>query len=333
MTPGDEPRARPDGPQLPQVAAVDAALPSEAEVRELRGELDGIRALLDDVDRSDPARPPGPAAPPRSTARRRRVLAGLVAAVAVLLLVGSWSRTSGTSPGAPRAAVTGSPSAAPGESLRSAVPPVPPAPAATAARAVPSGAARSGPGVDEPGTDVVLAPATDPPGALQVYERVVPSGRGATSLRLTAPDPTRWTGVTVRADVGVTTLEATSGGRRAVVSAVPGGWNVTAAGGGPLGPVVLRYQVAGATLVTPGANAGRMLMLLWPLSAEASQAAGAPVVVRPDRSAVTVTQMLCPLAEPALQLCGAASPDGWSGRIPAGATAPLVVVQADARAG
>ena len=71
-------------------------------------------------------------------------------------------------------------------------------------------------------------------------------------------------------------------------------------------------------------------MLLWPLSAEASGAGGAPVVVRPDPGAVTVRQMLCPLAGPALQLCGAAGPGGWTGRIPLASAAPLVVVQGDA---
>ncbi|WP_143448183.1 hypothetical protein [Kineosporia sp. A_224] len=316
-----------------------AALPTEAEVDELRARLDGIRAMLDDADQRDPAgtaRPPAPdrspdRAPDRSPGPRRTLVALVAGAVVALLLVGYRSVTAdGASPTGRPAAATGTASTAPVGPGRSGVPPVPPAPG-TSARAVPSGLASSGPGVDEPGTDVVLAPASDLPGVLEVLERVVPADRGATVLRLTAPDPTRWTGVTVRTDLSVTAFEATSGGRPADVRAVPGGWEVTAAPGGPLGPVVLRYQVAGGTVRTPGADPGRLLMLLWPLSAEASQTAGAPVVVRPDRNAVTVRQMLCPLAEPALQLCGAASTAGWTGRIPAGAAAPLVVVQADVR--
>lgn len=328
MSPGDEPPGRPDPPDA---AAVGAALPTEAEVDELRTRLDGIRAMLDDAGRRDPVGAARAPAPGRSPRRRRALVVLVAGAVVALLLVGYRSVTAdGASPAGRPTTATGTGSTAPAGPGRSAVPPVPPAPG-TSARAVPSGLASSGPGIDEPGTDVVLAPAKGLPGVLQVHERVVLADRGASVLRLTAPDPTRWTGVTVRADVGVTTLEATSGGRPAAVRAVPGGWEVTAVPGGPLGPVVLRYQVAGATVLTPGADPGRLLMLLWPLSAEASQATGAPVVVRPDRSAVTVRQMLCPLADPALQLCGAASPAGWTGRLPAGAAAPLVVVQADVR--
>jgi hypothetical protein len=295
-------------------------VPTEADVADLRDRLDEIRRLLDGA-----GVPPAPAArpvahPSRSRRRTARwlwpVAAGTAAAAGGVLVA---------------ALLTGDPS--PGGAPAADDRPAAAAPAPDGAwpgtdGTVPSGLVTTGPGADAPGTDVVVAPAADGR-TLEVYERVVPSAPGARWLRLSRPDPQRLSGVTLPTDLTVTGLTVTNGGSPSDVRSAPGGWVVTAADGQSLGPVTLRYRVEGGVTSTPDAPAGRRLLLVWPLAAEASRGTGTDVVVHPDPSQVVVRQMLCPLATPEEQLCGSAGGPGWTGRVPGGTGGPLMVVQVD----
>jgi hypothetical protein len=312
---------------VPPPASERVALPSGAEIDDLRASLESVRRMLDQVDSPDPVDAsssglpggPGQLARPATRVPVRSIavlVGGLVAAAAVAVVAVQLVVT----PDPP-----GSPAGSQAPTSEGATRAAPPWPGSSSG--VPAVLASTGPGIDAPGTDIVVA--TQERAVLEAYERVVLPSPGSDELTLTRFDRSRFPSITVGSGLTVADLSATTGGVPGRVQPTRNGWVVTDPRGGPVRQVVLRYRVFGATISTEGAKAGRALLLVWPLSAETSLRGGTPVIVRPDESRTRVREMLCPLAEPVDQYCGSARPAGWVGQIPARAVGPLMIVQVD----
>ena len=183
----------------------------------------------------------------------------------------------------------------------------------------------TGPGVDAPGTDVVVAPGAN--GQVEVYERVNVAAPDAAGLQLALPDLSKATTLTVGANLVVTELRITADGRPVEADPFAGHWVIHGQDGRAVTRAVLRYRLSGALVQHEQSLPGRALILVAPLSAGVSRAGGAPVVVRADR--VVVRDMTCPLAGPAQVLCGSGGRPTWVATVPASSTVPLVLLQVD----
>ncbi len=182
-----------------------------------------------------------------------------------------------------------------------------------------------GPGVDAPGTDVVVAPGGG--GSVEVYERVDVASPDPAGLRLALPDLSSVSNLTVGANLVVTELQVTADGRPVTVDPAEGRWLIQGADGAPVKQAVLRYRLAGALVQHEQSLPRRALLLVAPLSAAASRAGGSEVVVHADR--VLVRDMTCPLASAAQVLCGSGGRPTWVARVPASSAIPLVLLQVD----
>jgi hypothetical protein len=182
-----------------------------------------------------------------------------------------------------------------------------------------------GPGVDAPGTDVVVAPGDN--GSVEVYERVQVASPDPAGLRLALPDLGSAPNLTVGSNLIVTALQITADGRPVAVDPGDGRWVVQGADGRPVQRAVLRYRLAGALVQHEQSLPRRALILVAPLSAVVSRAGGAPVVVHADR--VLVREMTCPLASTAQVLCGSGGRPTWVASVPASSRIPLVLLQVD----
>jgi hypothetical protein len=177
----------------------------------------------------------------------------------------------------------------------------------TSSDSLPGSIATSGPGLTEPGVHVVAEP--DATGALEVVERV----RTAAPVRVLSIALPRSTAPgTAGVRPSVSGLQAEAGGLVVTDTlAAP----LTTAGErlelpAPATEITMRYRLSGATDRSQPAPAGRVLVLLPPLT-RPDPGVGDPAVVV-EVSAGTVRNLVCSDLPAAEQLCGRQQGRVWS---------------------
>jgi hypothetical protein len=306
-----------------------------AAARELREDLDQLRRQLDD----------GP--PPLSPSRRRSrrplfaVLAvgGVTTAIVAAILI-PWSDLDGDATPASIASPA-APTPTPASTVAATPAPATPAPATAASaparstpaaalgpRSAPAGSLPAvGPGIDQPGTMMLVQVAKG--GSLDVIEqaRLGPGNLPQISLRLPS-----------LASLGgkVAELTPTVQNVRVAVNGAPApatptgdgrGW-VVAGTGGPIRTVQLSYRVRGAIVRTQASSSGRALGVSLPLLGQTLREHGLPLVVRAEGiNGSTVDGATCPSAPITKMLCGKEVSGGWQATIPAEATSPALLLQ------
>ena len=277
-----------------------------AAADELRADLDRLRRQLDD----------GP--PPLTPARKRNrkplfgalIVGGTAAAIAVLV---PWSDLD------PNRS-TPAPSTATGESgAQAAQPSAAPAPRPAPAGSLPA----TGPGIDAPGTMMLVRVTQN--GTLNVVEQAVLGPRGLSELSLRLPSMASLGGQVAQLSPTVHDLRVSVNGTpvAATPTAVGPGWAVAAAGGQPARTVQLSYQIEDAIVRPQTSSSGRALGVSLPLLGQALREQGLPLVVRAEG----VGGATCPSAPPAKMLCGEEVGDGWLATIPAEAASPTLLLQ------
>jgi hypothetical protein len=305
--------------ELVRVTDVPPGFPTEESLAQqgeattqLRQAIDELRQMLD-VD----AVPPMPAPTPR---RRRPAL--LAAAAAVLVVVAAAFvalRGSGDDDATGTARPT--PSApAPSASAPAADLPMPYPPA-------PGIAPLSGPGVDEPGTLLVVRLEGD---GLAVTEQAILREPATTQIPLMLSDVERLGGDIAGLRPEVTNLRAALDRTPAPVRAAGDGrWFIPHAGSPTR--IAVSYRVAGAVLPTQPSESGRALVLVQPLLGRGLVPEQLPLVVR--TTGMKGLGAACPDAPSALSLCGQGDGKGnWTATVPQSLN-PTVVVQVDLPAG
>jgi len=222
--------------------------------------------------------------------------AGLVAAV-VFASGAVWA--AGRSP-EPRPPQAGAPTTATPPDGATRNPP-------TTAESLPGSVATTGPGLTEPGVHVVAEP--DATGALEVVERV----RTAAPVReLTLALPQASASGTAGVTPTVSGFQADAGGL--VVTDTPA-TPLTTAGDrlelpGPATEITMRYRLSGAADRSQPAPAGRVLIVLPPLTQPDSGVGDPSVVV--EISGGTVRNLVCSDLPASDQLCGRQQGRVWS---------------------
>ena len=293
---------------------VTAAFPTEESLAQqgeattqLRRAIDELRQMLD-VD----AVPPMPAPTPR---RRRRGAALLAVAVAAVVVVASVVALRGGDDDATTARPAPSPptpsAVAPSVGLPAPYPPPP------------GTAPLSGPGVDEPGTLLVVRLDGQ---ALQITEQAILREPATSQIPLILSDVSRLGGDIAGLRPQVTEVRAALDRRPAPVRAAgEGRWFVPVTGAPTR--VAVSYRVTGAVLPTQPSGAGRALVLVQPLLGRGLVPAQLPLVVR--TTGMTGLGAACPDAPAALSLCGEGDGHGnWTATVPQSLN-PSVVVQVD----
>jgi hypothetical protein len=192
----------------------------------------------------------------------------------------------------------------------------------------PPGLATTGPGVDAPGSDAVLA--VDPDRRhVSVYERLrLPAG--VTSLALKpAALPATAPGVRLGTRPVPRDVQVQFGDTPVAVTATPGGSFVaTVPGGGTATSAVLRYRLDRALYVLPGTpRPDRFSGVVGLLGAVPVLAAGHPVRFRLDQTGVQ--SITCPGAPAATgPFCGTYDRTGARGEIRPG-TPPVLLLLVD----
>ncbi|HST85336.1 MAG TPA: hypothetical protein VLL08_26585 [Kineosporiaceae bacterium] len=320
-----------------------------AAARELRADLDQLRRQLDD----------GP--PPLSPSRRRTLrpwfgflAVGAVSTVIAAALLVPWSDLNGNSAPSPIASpaaqaapaliptstliATPAPSgsaapgsAAPGSAApsASAKPSTPAKRSAPAPRSAPGGTLpANGPGIDQPGTMMLVQATKD--GSLDVIEqaRFGPGGSPQIDLRLPS-----------LASLGgkVAALTPTVRDLRVAVNDTPApadptgdglGWVVAKAGDERIHTVQLSYRIDGAIVRTPASSSGRALGVSLPLLGQTLREQGLPLVVLAEGvQGSAVGGATCPSAPTTKMLCGKEVSGGWLATIPAEASSPALLLQ------
>jgi hypothetical protein len=284
-----------------------------AAADELRADLARLRAELADG--------PPPLPPPR---RRRRgpvlgalVVGGTLAVIGTAVLV-PWSDLDLNSSAQPDhvTAATDRTQARP-----NAVTPPAPAPRLAPAGSLPA----SGPGIDQPGTMMVVQVAKD--GSLNVTEQAVLGPRGLRQIDLRLPSMAALGGQVAELTPTVHNLRVSVNGTAVpVIPTADGpGWQVTAAGGERARTVQLSYQMRDAIVRTKPSASGRALGVSLPLLGQALREQGLPLVVRAEGPAVGGAT--CPSAPITTMLCGEEVSNGWLATIPADAASPTLLLQ------
>jgi hypothetical protein len=286
----------------------------DAEATELRQELDDLRRQLDGG--------PPPIAAVRKHSRRPLVLAvlivgGLLGAIVTAVLHGGGGHSSS-------APSTLAPSA-----QRSAQPSEPPTGGpAPAPRAAPPGSLpASGPGIDSPGTMMVVQ--VSGTGVLNVVEQAVLGSAQLRQITLALPSMTSLGGAVADLHPAVRRLRVSVNGQpvNATTSTDDSGWAVPA-GSGPLRTVQLSYQITNTLMRSRPSSAGRALAVSVPLLGQALRAQGLPLLVEAQGAGGTrVNAVSCPSAPAKEMLCGVPVTQGWLATVPAQASSPVVLLQ------
>jgi len=311
-------------PAVETAALRESLADQEAQTAQLREALDELRQSL-----AAESLPPPPA-PGRPRGRRRLLwlLAALVVAVLLAVAVAGVvnARTGGDEP----AVVAASP-------IRPSAVPTGPTDGGVAATPLPwpggpvldpPGLATTGPGVDAPGADVMIAVDADRR-HVNVYERLrFSTGVSSLALKpaaLPAMAPagrlgTRPVPQDVQVQFGETPVPVTTTPGGSFVATVPGGGTATGA--------VLRYRLDRALYVLPGTpRPDRFSGVIALLGAVPVLAAGNPVRFRLDQTGVQ--SITCPGAPAATgPFCGTYDPSGARGEIRPG-TPPVLLLLVD----
>ena len=309
---------RPEG--FPTSSTLDE---QDAAAATLRAELDQVRRLLDTA-------PP----PLRPVPRRNKkpllgalVVGGTLGAIATATLV-PWSSldlpgrdgTTTSSSTINGAAVPGS--TGPGLSLARPAVGVVPAPA-PAPRSAPEGSLpATGPGIDTPGTMMVVQVRAS--GTLDVVEQAVLGPRGMREISLALPSMSALGGAAANLDPVVRNLRVSVNGTPVNVVAAGDGWTIPAISERAR-TVQLSYQIARAVVHSKPARTGRALAVSLPLLGQTLREAGLPLVVRAQGT--QIGGVTCPSAAPAEMLCGTPTAQGWSATIPSSATSPALLLE------
>jgi hypothetical protein len=195
---------------------------------------------------------------------------------------------------------------------------------APAPRSAPEGSLpKGGPGIDQPGTMMLVRVASN--GTLNVVEqaRLGPNGPKDLSLRL--PSMASLGGQVAELSPTVHDLRVSVNGTavRAVPTADGPGWAVT--GAEPASTVQLSYQIMDAIVRTKPSSSGRALGVSLPLLGQALREKGLPLVVRAEGA--VVGGATCPSAPITEMLCGEQTAGGWLATIPADAASPTLLLQ------
>ncbi|HEU4332823.1 MAG TPA: hypothetical protein VFR40_17065 [Lapillicoccus sp.] len=180
-------------------------------------------------------------------------------------------------------------------------------PTATPTESLPGSVATAGPGLTEPGVHVVAQP--DATGALEVVERVRTAAPvRALSLALPQASVPGMAGVTP----SLSGFQADAGGL--VVSDTPVA-PLTSVGDrlelpAPASEITMRYRLTGASSRSQPAPAGRVLVVLPPLTQPDPGVGDPPVVV--EVSGGTVRNLVCSDLAATDQLCGRQQGRVWS---------------------
>jgi hypothetical protein len=308
---------RPDGfPTAATLADHDAA------AAELRSELDELKRLLDDG--------PPPLSRPRRSHRRpllgALVVGGTLAAIVTATVV-PWSSLdlpghdggTGNGTAAKSASRSAGPAAAPARPIGA----VALAPLSAPAGILPV----TGPGIDVPGTSMVVQVGAD--GTMNVVEQAVLGPRGLREIKLALPSMASLGGAVAALHPTVRNLRVSVNGTP--MNAVPtpdgSGWTV-AATAGRARTVQLSYRLTDAVMRSQPSNAGRALAVSVPLLGQTLREQGLPLVVRTAGAGGTrVNEVSCPSASAREMLCGAESAAGWIATMPASATSPVLLLQ------
>ncbi len=178
-------------------------------------------------------------------------------------------------------------------------------------------AKRTGPGLTEPGINLVATTLAD--GTFEVAESAL---LRAPLRDLTLALPRQSYGGTSFPRATAEQVQLTADGRPFEVGQLRRGdlFRLT----DPIERVELRYQLTGATVRSVPSVTGRALALLAPLTMRAGDSLPVSITVR----GTAVRNLICPRLPPALQLCAAAT--GSPGTVqPLTAGAAVVVVQLD----
>jgi hypothetical protein len=193
---------------------------------------------------------------------------------------------------------------------------------ALAPRSAPAGSLpTSGPGIDAPGTMMLVQ--VGPDGVLNVTEQALLGPRGLRRLRLSLPSTSSLGGT-------VATLRPRVKDLRVAINAVPvsvladdSGWSVTA-DSQRARTVQLSYRLTGSLVHSERSEAGRALAVSLPLLGQALRAQGLPLVVRAEGA---ISALTCPSAPAEQMLCGTEAAKGWIAAVPAAATTPALLLQ------
>lgn len=291
--------------------------PTEALLADHAADADELRADVDRLRRQMDASPP-----PMTTTRRRNhkpllgvlVVGGTLAAIATATLV-PWSDL-GSDPAATSTQVGTGAAARPGAVPALAQPP----------RKPPAGSlGTSGPGIDAPGTMMVVQVAES--GALNVTEQAVLGPRGLRSIDLRVPSMASLGGQVAQLTPTIHDLRVSVNGTpvTAIPTADGPGWVVVAAGQERARTVELSYQMQDGIVRTKPSSSGRALGVSLPLLGQALRDQGLPLVVRAQGAGVTGAT--CPSAPVAQMLCGEQDENGWLATIPEKAASPTLLLQ------
>jgi hypothetical protein len=193
---------------------------------------------------------------------------------------------------------------------------------APAPRPIPPGSLPpTGPGIDQPGTMMLVRVSTG--GTLEVSEqaRVSPGELPQIGLRL--PSITALGGLVAELSPTVQDLRVAVNGTPVTATPSDDGWAVTPADSART--VQLSYRIEGAIVRTAPSSSGRALGVSLPLLGQSLRERGLPLVVRAEGSAVGGAT--CPSAPITKMLCGKESDGGWLATIPAEAASPALLLQ------
>ncbi len=201
---------------------------------------------------------------------------------------------------------------------------------APAPRLAPAGSMpASGPGIDRPGTMMLVRITTND--ALEVIEKVRFAPESLPEIALQLPSMASLGGQVADLTPTVQDLRMAVNGTPVTTRPTDGGrgWAVTLTGTEPARAAQLSYRIQGAIIHSNPSSSGRALGVSLPLLGQTLREQGLPLVVRTQGT--VVVGATCPTAPTAKMLCGTEISDGWMATVPAEATSPAVLLQLNLR--